>query len=44
MSDSGFDLTLAIWISDPARQGYHAIVRQDIAIQCEISASMRDAS
>ena len=28
-----FDFTLAIWISDPAGQGDHAVVRQNIAIQ-----------
>ena len=33
MSDSGFDLTLPIWVSDPAGQGDHAVVRQNIAIQ-----------
>ena len=33
VADAGFNFSFSIWILDPTRQGYGAIVRQDVAIE-----------
>ncbi len=33
VSDGGFDFSFSIWIFDPARQGDHAVVGEDVAIE-----------
>ena len=33
VGDARFNFSFSIWILDPTRQGYGAIVRQDVAIE-----------